>query len=107
MLINLLSPAHTLVSSLKTAPLVATVFTPVFVPISTSAPAVISSEVAAIVAGAAAADILAAAVLSGVAVAVVAAANSIAAAVIFFSFSATVGSSSAYDCRISWKNRTS
>jgi hypothetical protein len=38
-----------LTSSLKASPLVATAFTPVFVPISTSAAAVISSEVAAIV----------------------------------------------------------
>ncbi len=97
MLIKLLSPAHTSLSSLKASPLVATAFTPVFVPISTSAAAVISPGLVDVVASSAAADILAASVLSGVVVAVVAAANSIAAAVIFFSFSATVGSSAAHD----------
>jgi hypothetical protein len=108
MLINLLSPAHTLLSSLQAAPLVATAFTAVFVPISASAAAVISSEVAAIVAGAAAADNLAATVLTSVAAAVVAASNSIAAAVISAAgnFSATVGSSATHDCTVEYPRRT-
>jgi hypothetical protein len=49
---DLLSPAHTLLRSLKAAAVVATAFTPVVVPSLTSAAAVISTEVAAVVAGA-------------------------------------------------------
>ncbi len=75
---DLLSPAHTLLRSLKAAAVVANAFTPVVVPIPTSAAAVTSTEVDAVVAGAAAA--------------VVAAANPTAAAEISAadSFSATV-----------------
>jgi hypothetical protein len=75
---DLLSPAHTLLRSLKAAAVVETAFTPVVVPIPKSAAAVISTEVAAVVAGTAAA--------------VIAAANPTAAAEISAadSFSATV-----------------
>jgi hypothetical protein len=91
---DLLSPAHTLLHSLKAAAVVATAFTPTALPIPTSAAAVISSEVAAasaVVAGAAA-DILSAAAVSGSAAAIKAAVNEVACAVLSAAddFSATV-----------------
>ncbi len=63
-------PSFTLLHFLRAAAVVATAFTPVVVPIPTSAAVVTSSEVAAAVAGSAA-DILAAAVVCGAAAAVV------------------------------------
>ena len=91
---DLLSPAHTLLRSLKAAAVVATAFTPLALPVPTSAAAVISSEVAAasaVVAGAAA-DILSAAAVSGSAAAIKADVSEVAAAVLSAAddFSATV-----------------
>jgi hypothetical protein len=91
---DLLSPAHTLLRSLKAAAVVATAFTPPALPVLTSAAAIISSEVAAAsaVVADAAADILSAAAVSGSAAAVKVAVSEVAAAVLSAAddFSATV-----------------
>ncbi len=89
---DLLSPAYTLLRSLKAAAVVATAFTPVVVPIPTSAATVIFTEVAAVVAAAnptAAADRFSAIVVAAAGILSPAAAVQAAVAAAADRFSAT------------------
>ncbi len=105
---DLLSPARTLLRFLKAAVVVETAFTPVVVPIPTSAAAVISTEVAAVVAGADAAVIAAA---NPTAAVEISAADSFSAAVVaaagILSPAAAVQTAVAAELLCCWKVRSS